>query len=540
MRAFKLIRAEGLQRGCALAAVGAVLACGACSLLLDHNATQCQSDTDCKLGFLPYCMVGACVSSGRGPAPDCFFGTPVTQKDFHNQCSASFLPPGPPGGACLSYDDCTSLGVCGDAAPPPLPASMVLDAGTASDAGRSDAAGAPNVVMLPSCAGQATAGGVVYITGSSNFPTVLQKMAPVILKGTGNGDSGPMPIFLTSSSCTGAKSLFSLNPADQMMTDPLPGSADAKYAHYFDVNGNMLACTLGQGAPVDIGESDVYSTTCDPTYLSGNGVFETLGPNQAMAFVVPVQSTQQTISHEAAREVFGLGGNAGTAAPWTNSQYYFVRNKNTGTQQMIGLEIGVNAGAFWGVDQGSADNVRFALEAANNNPAVVQHAIGIISVDVYDGDRPNLRVLAYKESDQECAYLPDSTVVSKDKRNVRDGHYTMWGPLHFFTVSGSPGTAPGVLLSYLDGANQTQPVIDNISAASLVPICAMTVQQAQGVELGDLASFAPTLSCACYFEHTTSPGEPPAMGCTSCDSDDDCPSTRKCSLGFCELVKLPP
>ena len=33
---------------------------------------------------------------------------------------------------------------------------------------------------------------------------------------------------------------------------------------------------------------------------------------------------------------------------------------------------------------------------------------------------------------QLCGYLPDSTGTSFDKKNVRDGHYWLWGAQHFY------------------------------------------------------------------------------------------------------------
>ncbi len=277
----------------------------------------------------------------------------------------------------------------------------------------------------------------LYITGSSNFPNVLQILSPLIIQGVqANIKPGPTPVFLTTNSCTAVKDMFSANSADRMIHDPAVGSALAKYAQYFDQNGNMIPCLLGPaGQTLDIGESDVYSTTCDPTLMTTNNstIIEAQGPVQAMVFAVPASSNQYAISQEAARQVFGIGGNGGVAQPWTMPNLYFVRNKNTGTQQMIGLEIGVQAGEFWGVDQGSADNVKTRLEASNGTPSERDSAIGILAVDLYDSDRDNLRALAYRTSGQDCAYLPDSTQTSKDKQNVRDGHYPIWGPLHFFT-----------------------------------------------------------------------------------------------------------
>jgi hypothetical protein len=94
-----------------------LLVCAACTVLLDRNAIQCQTDGDCaKFGNHPYCENGLCVQSGLSPK-DCFYGTPQRPNDFLNQCSAV---------QCLSFDNCSRLGLCGGAsnldaalAPPP-------------------------------------------------------------------------------------------------------------------------------------------------------------------------------------------------------------------------------------------------------------------------------------------------------------------------------------------------------------------------------------------------------------------------------------
>src|SRR5580698_3194031 len=81
-----------------------VMTSAACTALLDHDATQCQVDSDCAhFGSHPYCQGGVCVSSGLGPT-SCFYGTPQQPQDFMNQCSTA---------QCLSFDNCQRLGVCG-------------------------------------------------------------------------------------------------------------------------------------------------------------------------------------------------------------------------------------------------------------------------------------------------------------------------------------------------------------------------------------------------------------------------------------------
>jgi hypothetical protein len=496
-----------------------ILASAACTVLLDRSATQCQTDDDCsKFGGHPFCQSGACVVSGLGPT-GCFYGSPVQPDDFLNQCSAA---------QCLAFDDCSRLGLCGDAAeadaalvPPPPPSS------TSTDSGAAPSDGAPS---LPFCldpnSGRSQ---VVFITGSSNFPPLLSKLSPLVLA------TGYTPVYQVTSSCAGVNAAFSSASSDQTIVDPPPGPS-AKYAAYFQQDGSSVPCTLGpNGAQVDIGESDVFSTTCGASDVAGNSVGEYLGPIQAMAIVVPGKSQETAISADAARAVFGMGG-AGIA-PWSDPSLYFIRNANTGTQQMIGHAIDVPATAFWGTDRGTAANVD-ALLRVITDPTVAERAIGIISADYYDADRANLKALAFKATDQDCAYLPDSTEFKKDKQNVRDGHYPIWGPIHFFTAvsNGIPLSAGAqAFVSVVSVPSIPQSLLDAFIGASLVPACAMEVERSS--ELGALTTYSAPFQCGCYFEASPGVNGAAPSECSRCTTANDCtdPKRPACNLGYCEV-----
>ncbi|HEY6460474.1 MAG TPA: hypothetical protein VIY73_09995, partial [Polyangiaceae bacterium] len=277
------------------------------------------------------------------------------------------------------------------------------------------------------------------------------------------------------------------------------------------------------------------STTCDPSFVPGDSVGEFLGPIQAMAIVVPGKSQETAITAAAARAVFGTGGQG--APPWTDPTLYFVRNANTGTQQEIGHAIDVPAGAFWGIDRGTAANVDSLMKVITD-PNVAEQAIGIISVDYYDDDRDNLRALAFEAEGQSCAYLPDSTPYKKDKRNVRDGHYPIWGPLHFFAaVSDGIPVSPGAqaFASVVSVPNIPQSLLDAFIGASLVPSCAMTVQRSS--ELGALSTYSAPFQCGCYFEASPDVNGAAPPGCTPCNTANDCtnPARPACNLGYCEV-----
>jgi hypothetical protein len=335
-----------------------------------------------------------------------------------------------------------------------------------------------------------------------------------------------------TNSCAGVASVLG---STNVITDPLPG-ASAKYAQYFQKDGSAVSCSLGsEGATVDVGESDIFSSTCSGYGAPGPGIAEYLGPIQAMTFVVPGVSAQQAISAEAARAVFGMGGDRDAGAPWTNPSLYFVRNQNTGTQQMIGKAINVPPSAFWGIDRGTAATVDSDLRVISD-PTLANQSIGIISADYYDADRANLHALAFKAEGQDCAYLPDSTPFKKDKQNVRDGHYPIWGPIHFFAkvANGVPvSTAAASFVSIVSVPNLAQQLLDAFIGASLVPKCAMAVQRS--AELGPLSAYSPPFQCGCYFDASLN-GAAPAE-CTKCGTANDCgdPQRPACNLGYCEV-----
>jgi hypothetical protein len=502
------------------ASIAAVVAASAaCTALVDRSTVQCQNDADCShFGAHPTCQSGVCVSSGLGPA-DCFYGTPAQPSDFLNQCSNA---------QCLSFDNCERLDLCGstsnmDAA---LVAPVPLEAGAPAAATSSAVDAGP----LPDCIDPSNGRGMpLVLTGSSNFPPLVAKLAPLILA------TGYTPVVQVTSSCAGVGSVLSADPNAHSISDPAPGTT-GKYAQYFQQDGTAVNCLLGdQGAPVDVGESDIFSSTCSGYGDPGPGTAEYLGPIQAMTFVVPGSSHQQAISAEAARSVFGMGAANDAGAPWNDPSLYFVRNQNTGTQQMIGKAIDVPPGAFWGIDRGSAAAVDSELRVISD-PTIANQAIGIISADYYDGDRANLNALAFKAEGQGCAYLPDSTAFKKDKQNVRDGHYPIWGPIHFFAAvsNGVPvSPAAAAFVSIVSVPNLAQQLLDAFIGSSLVPTCAMKVQRS--VELGPLSTYAPPFQCGCYFEASVNGAA--SDGCAKCATANDCtdPARPACNLGFCEV-----
>jgi hypothetical protein len=284
-----------------------------------------------------------------------------------------------------------------------------------------------------------------------------------------------------------------------------------------------------------VGESETFPETCgvEKDTASVREFPEAILP---ILFVVPDASRESAISAEAARNVFGGGRNVD---PWTDPAAYYVRNSGTATQLLVGRAINLAPGAFWGIDQGTAENLASHLQDVKD-VALAQQAIGILGADFYDRNRGNLRALAFKAQNQECAYLPDSNPNSRDKINVRDGHYPVWGPFHFFAPAYQTAISE-VAKKFVDLFNLSpipEELLDAFIDSSFVPDCAMMVQR-QSTDLETPTVYQPRSPCRCHFETRVSPDKntsPP--DCVRCNTNGDCqerdPKHPACNFGFCE------
>jgi ABC-type phosphate transport system substrate-binding protein len=364
----------------------------------------------------------------------------------------------------------------------------------------------------------------VYVAGSSAAKPFLAKVAgelaslgsPVTLVYQGQG------------SCVGVNYLAALPAGTITGTGVIWDTAGAEVAG---------GCTLSlTGDAVNIGISDVYATSCPGVTALPAGVHDFYGPVQSMTFSVPVASTQQSISAEAAYLMFGLGA-AGEVPTWNDPAYYMVRSETSGTQQMIAAAITVPANQWLGTSNAKSGDVLNGLVAASAG-GHADAAVGILSTDVLDKNRDKVRALAYQHFDQTCGYHPDSEVAAFDKQNVRDGHYMIWGPLHLLTevdASNVPLNADAKLvIDYLTGAvvPTSFDLIALEATSGVVPTCAMRVTRDS--EIGPLASYQPEKSCECKFVASAT-GAAPA-DCQTCAADSECPtSAPACNYGFCEV-----
>ena len=171
------------------------------------------------------------------------------------------------------------------------------------------------------------------------------------------------------------------------------------------------------------------------------------------------------------------------------------------------------------------------------SPDDANQALGIIGTDFYDQptNRGRLKALGFQANDQSCAYLPDSSLTSRDKINVRDGHYPLWGRIHFFAarVAGLPSSAAATSFLSLFASPTLDPdILAALIKAGFVPPCAMKVTRDS--ELGDFTyDDPPPVACSCAFDFQV--GTPLGPECQPCTTNLDCPGSRpSCNYGYCE------
>jgi hypothetical protein len=339
--------------------------------------------------------------------------------------------------------------------------------------------------------------------------------------GTWANDVGITLVYTQLSSCKGVSAI--VQNADAL-------KAGATTSTYWDTGSNTQTCTIDEKSKfADIGVSSVFMETCIPSATGFSGVADFQGPIVTAVWFVPHASTQTSISAEAA---YLLYSGAGKVSPWTDPSYVFLRGATGGTQVMMGTDFHVPGAQWVGTTTGSSDLERSSV-IASTKP---EGTIGLGEIDYAEDavGSVNLNELAYRHYGQSCAYYPNSTATSRDKRNVRDGHYVGWGPIHLVARVNAQGvpvsSAAGEIINYFVG-NATFTKHDFVSlviAHHLVPQCAMAVRRTK--EVGPVQPYAPTPSCACHFDSVVG-----QTSCHACSTNADCsPSTPVCNLGYCE------
>ena len=377
----------------------------------------------------------------------------------------------------------------------------------------------------------------VFMAGSSAFEPILSQLAVQIA-----AKQGISIIYNPISSCLGVSAVSP--PQDIPAPQPLSGTPHYYTADPTDSTKTVTnSCTLSGGTMASIGVSDVAFSSCQNIDRPAN-IGEWDGPEQSMLIVVPKAIyTTTAISSQQAAAIWGCGTNSGVP-PFTNENAIQQRSATSGTQILVARNIGVPETAFKGAANGSSS----AMVQSLLNPNYQQNGIGFLAADFYAGQRANLNAVAFRGSGQTKAYYADSSAIATDLKNVRDGHYMIQGPLHFFipliaTDGGAPAPAPNakLLVDWLTGAVPIDPAdtqnikyVNTVAIGGDVPQCAMKVKIDK--DGGLFSPYHPPVSCTCAFEAAKLVQSAPGTCTTHCTSDADCaavPGTR-CQTGYCE------
>jgi len=505
----------------------------ACNALLDFDAFEIKQggadaapEADTGTTSDEASVDAGCIDptgfGGRG----CYRCTPTTTEEFLNACTASSFEPFDNGKRIVGFD-------------PATPKPEVVDGGASpgnyvppvTDGGPTD--------PPPGDCGTPPSNSIM-VFGATGFPmnTIAQAMG-----------STATIFFLEASSCVGVKNMI-----DNSV------KVTGTVVKYDPSSGAGTKCTLDKEHPADINLSALFPETCaNQAGLGENiqvpaGVEDFLGPVNPVMFAAPATSPELVISAEAAYKVYGfLSASAGTTSgvePWIDENYVFRRTGTSGVQQTIARTLGLSPDGLRGRNSGSSSNMKGALQ----NSDAPGKTLGISSSEIVDVNRNVMKSLAYQHYGQTVGFYPDSAPGAFDRRNVRDGHYFLWIPLHVLvkTNAGDPVAAPNTELDPVgsnkaarDAAvkqlvlvmvNRVEPPVKSVNlftaikAVGNVPQCAMRVQRTR--EGSPLTAFNPSAKCACAFE-ATSPGSPPPE-CRTCTDANPCTDGKTCSFGYCE------
>ncbi len=372
----------------------------------------------------------------------------------------------------------------------------------------------------------------VYFPATTLLESLLAELSPTLADPEVMGDDAMTIVHFPLSSCI----TYDIQ-REQM---PLSGTAI-----YYTPDGTQGTCNIPTDVEIrsDLSAMDVGGATCLGGETPPDTLVEVPSYVETLGFVVPRNSSQLAITATEAYYMLKFGGEAEREVePWTDPNFVLVRNPGSSTQLTIGANVGI-AGTMWNGaltgHQGSSD-VRDAV-IAENSTGNAEKTIGILNSSKWEAAFEELRVLAFQPFNG-CigALYPDSTSTSRDKRNVRDGHYPIWTNLRFILRVDDAGTV--VTDNGEDAAARAELFVDlmtgdaevaglDVAGAVIgvgnIPSCAMHV--GRQVDGGPIEPFEHPAPCDCFFLEENGV----ASGCEPCDPGDDC-GGGECRQGFCE------
>lgn len=356
----------------------------------------------------------------------------------------------------------------------------------------------------------------VYVVGSDSILPVLEEVGPTL------SDSLQV-IYVRQPSCTGVKMMIHGDfIEDQLMTFWGPGGKPPGQCHVL------------KELP-DIGVSDVFPETCKPYLdigdemidLAGRHLEDVKGPIQTAFFTAPANGNSVTsIDGTQAKNIFDQRETSHDE-PWTDDDFVFRRNEESGTQNLIGAVIGVKSKNFRGTIFSSAGELIDAIDGTEKTDA--QKTIGMFDVPS-DSKKGNHKRLGYN------GVWPSVEKEGNALENVRNGSYELWGPLHMIVQDDRDTHVSEVVNrvatdgKLLDGEAGKE-LVRKIIRAQLVPACAMKKKRILDKDGGDVIDFRHDYPCRCFYDSMVT--QPSCQECGGVD-DPPCEMEHRCYYGYCE------
>jgi hypothetical protein len=368
----------------------------------------------------------------------------------------------------------------------------------------------------------------LYMASTSIMKPLYGKIGPALASATGQDQM--TLVYVGISTCTAYGYVL---PPGQKLT----GTA----TYWTPGTGEVGAlCDLPTGG-VDphLAIGDVTFETCRPTETMPSGIAQFQTYAQGFGFIVPRSSSQTAITAEEAYFLLKFGGEAGKQVlPWTDPNFVIIRNPNSSTQLTIGFSAGIS-GTQWSSNFATNSTSQDVMNkvVAQSATGNAEKTIGIMATEVYDTRRADVKLLAFQAFQQKClggAVYPDSTATAFDKRNLRDGHYEIFGYTYALAaVDGAGAVADARAKRFVDFLRGTDAVngVDPVKTGALVGsvhTCAMRVRKAY--DGAPIEPYQPSAPCGCYFEAAT----PAGTDCQACNSATACPTGKTCRFGYCE------
>ena len=362
----------------------------------------------------------------------------------------------------------------------------------------------------------------IVVTGSIAFEPTLRQFAAKLA-----AEPSPTTIIYTGStpSCAGV--------ADVLSGKAL-GGAPGRYYFFLDATTiDFRACTFAAGQKADVAVSDVFYESCAslPQPRPAD-VVDVLGPVQPSIFVIPsASSVTRTLTYAEARVIYGCGVSAArTVVGLSDPAQVFCRDPSVGQQVVVAKNLGLPPSTL--VSPTCVDGVTAAAligALASSTTRLSGSSSRTTGLCQRRPHRPRVPVAG-----TDPGVLLDADSGLADRRNVRDGHYTIWGYEHLIAKTAAAPASAGQQVSCCVGQrSKTSTNFDHLlleTGAGLIPQCAMKVKRS--ADGGTLSPYAPSAPCHCAFEAIASQSIP--AGCVACTTSNQCAGGKNCRRGFCE------